>query len=235
MLKFAICDDSTTDVEYISSLVKAWAKNSGHEITVRMFPSAEAFLFHYEDVSDFDFLLLDIEMGQMNGVDLAKKIREKNRTVQIVFITGYPDFVLEGYNVSALHYLMKPVRKEKIFKVLDKGVTALLEKPRFVVLTVGKESIRIAANSILYAESDKHYVLLHTETEIIRLRMTVPEIMEALGDGFARCGRSFVVGLRYVQKITKDWVFLENGIQLPLGKGYFDELNLEFIGYLRGL
>ena len=74
-----------------------------------MFPSAESFLFDYAEQKNYDFLLLDIEMPSMNGVELAQKIRQENNAVQIIFITGYSDFMAEGYEVSALHYLMKPV------------------------------------------------------------------------------------------------------------------------------
>ena len=83
-----------------------------------MFPSAESFLFDYAEQKNYDFLLLDIEMPSMNGVELAQKIRQENNAVQIIFITGYSDFMAEGYEVSALHYLMKPVSFDKLSKVL---------------------------------------------------------------------------------------------------------------------
>ena len=233
-LHIAICDDSAADTAYLSALVGEWATASGHTVRIREYPSAENFLFRWEDDSSDQFLLLDIEMGQMNGVELARRIREKNETAQIVFITGYPDFIAEGYEVSALHYLMKPVSREKLFAALDRGVTNLSRLPECVVLPVGKTTLKIPTDSIVYAESDGHYVLLHAGKEIHRLRMTVPEIADALGDSFARCGRSFVVGLRYVQRITKEAVHLDTGAQLPLGKGYFDELNRALIKYLRG-
>ena len=233
-LHIAICDDSAADTAYLSALVQEWSKTGGHTVRIREYPSAENFLFHFEDDSSDQFLLLDIEMGQMNGVELAKRIREKNDTVQIAFITGYPDFISEGYEVSALHYLMKPVKREKLFEVLDKGAANLCKVPEYVLLPLGKETLRLSADSIVYAESDGHYVLLHAGNEVHRLRMTIPEIAGLLGGDFARCGRSCVVGLRYVQRITKETVYLETGDQIPLGKGYFDDLNRALIQYLRG-
>ena len=117
--KMAICDDCDADTEYLSSLVAAWEEVSGHGAAVERFPSAEAFLFQYEDRKDFDILLLDVEMGEVNGIELAQRIRLEDSRVQIVFITGFPDFMAEGYEVSALHYLMKPVSREKLCAVLD--------------------------------------------------------------------------------------------------------------------
>ena len=81
---------------------------------ISLFTSAEHFLFSYGREKDFDILLLDIEMGDMDGVTMAKKLRQENHAIQIIFITGYSDYIAEGYEVAALHYLMKPVREENM-------------------------------------------------------------------------------------------------------------------------
>ena len=111
--KISIVEDNTADAEYVTALVKRWAENAGHAASLSVCPSAEAFLFRYEDEQDFDILLLDIELNKINGLELAKIIRQHDPAVQLVFITGFPDFIAEGYEVSALHYLMKPVSPEK--------------------------------------------------------------------------------------------------------------------------
>lgn len=97
--KTAICDDSDADRQYILNMLNRWAAYAGHAVHTDTFTSAESFLFHYADESDYDILLLDIEMGGMSGVDLAKEIRRINDAVQIIFITGFPDFIAEGYEV----------------------------------------------------------------------------------------------------------------------------------------
>lgn len=113
--KIAICDDSEADRQYVAGLAAKWAASAGHTIQTALFSSAENFLFHYAEKNDYDILLLDIEMGEMDGVTMAKKLRRDNDTVQIVFITGYSDYISEGYEVAALHYLVKPVKQEKLF------------------------------------------------------------------------------------------------------------------------
>ena len=107
MYKIGICDDNQNDSEYLAELLQTWAKQSGYSLNIETFLSAESFLFHYAEEKAYDILLLDIEMGEMDGVELAKRIRQENDTVQLVFITGYPDYIGEGYEVAALHYLMK--------------------------------------------------------------------------------------------------------------------------------
>ena len=132
--KIAICDDAQVDRKYISDIIKQWAVQTGHSIRISTFSSAENFLFHYAEENDFHILLLDIEMGAMEGVTMAKKLRRENDAVQIVFITGYSDYISEGYEVAALHYLMKPVKEEKLYSVLDRAIGKIQKNERVLNL-----------------------------------------------------------------------------------------------------
>ena len=91
-IRTAICDDELTDREVVSQYLTRWAKEHGHTITLSMFSSAESFLFKFEDNKAYDLLLLDVEMSEINGVELAGRIRRVNREVQIIFISGYSDY-----------------------------------------------------------------------------------------------------------------------------------------------
>lgn len=135
--RIAVCDDSAADREYTAGLVRAWAAETDNQVSISLFSSGENFLFRAEDEGSFDILLLDIEMGAMDGVTLAKKLRQKNETLQIVFITGYSDYIAEGYEVSALHYLMKPVKKEKLFSVLNRAAEKLRRDENMLHLEAG--------------------------------------------------------------------------------------------------
>ena len=231
--RIAIIDDNPTDTAYVRLLCEDWAKQATHLPTFHEFPSAEHFLLHAEDLPPFDLLLLDIEMGQMNGVELARRVRERDDRVQMVFITGYPDFIAEGYEVSALHYLMKPVSREKLARVLDRAAAVLAKQTRTVLLPVGKESVCLPADAILFAESQGHYMIMRTATEEYKCRMTATEAETLLGQGFSRCHRSVIVGLRHVTRVTKTAVYLTDGTELPLGHGMYDELNRALIATLR--
>ena len=124
-LKIGICDDDPAQVTLTETLTASWAKENGHSIKIKTYKDAESFLFDFEEENDFDILLLDIEMGDMNGVTLAKNIRKKSETVQIIFITGYSDYISDGYDVAALHYLMKPLKAEKLFEVLNRAAVKI--------------------------------------------------------------------------------------------------------------
>lgn len=234
-LSIAVCDDNETDLQYISDMINAWAMQERIPVSVRTFPSAEAFLFYYSENNNYDILLLDVEMGKLNGIDLSKQIRVQNSRVQIVFITGYPDFIAEGYEVSALHYLMKPVKSEKLGEVLSRAA-ALSQKERpYLLVSSERETIRIFFDDIYYAESQGHYMLIHTVQTQYRVRLTVSGLLEKLDEGFYRCGRSFIVSLQHVCRITKNEIFLENQVSLPLVRGQYDEINKTMIRYLRSI
>lgn len=234
-LSIAICDDNEIDLKYITGLVDAWAAQERIPVSVRTFPSAEAFLFQYDEDKDYDILLLDVEMGKLNGVDLAKQIRAENDRIQFVFITGYPDFMAEGYEVSALHYLMKPVKPKKLGEVLDRAADLCQKERPFLLVSSEHETLRLPFDQIYYAESQGHYMVIYTQQNQYKTRMTVSGLLEQLDEGFYRCSRSFVVSLRHVCRITKSEVFLENQVSLPLGRGLYDEINKRMIRYLRSI
>lgn len=131
----AIVDDSKTNVEFVQSILNSWEDLRQTNIQAVVFPSAESFLFRYAEDKDWDILLLDIEMGNMDGVALAKKIRQDNESVQMVFVTGFADYISEGYEVVALHYLMKPVKQDKLFAMRDRAI-AVMQKTERVILHI---------------------------------------------------------------------------------------------------
>jgi len=163
MYQIAVCDDDNTDIAYITALVYQWAKESSCAVELDSFLSAESFLFCYEEKKDYEILLLDIEMGKKNGIELARQIREENNRIQIIFVTGFPDFALEGYEVAALHYLMKPVEQEKLYQVLDRAVQNLSKTERTLLFVTDGEKLGVLAREILMVEAFAHSVEITTE------------------------------------------------------------------------
>lgn len=225
----SIIDDSAADTEYAAALVRRWAKGAGHTVNLSLFPSAEAFLFAYEDKQDADLLLLDIEMGDMDGVSLAKKLRQTNAFVQLVFITGFPDFITEGYEVSALHYLMKPVVPEKLYAVLDKAAANLAKAERRLCITHGHNTDFVPLSQVLYIEAQKQYVLIHAAAGIYRMKTSLVEMGKELDETFFKCQRSFIVNLSQIIRIQNSCVVLKNGEEVPISRGMAEKIGREII------
>ena len=174
-------------------------------------------------------------MGAINGVELAKTVRSENDAVQMIFITGFPDFIAEGYEVSALHYLMKPVDRDKLFSVLDRAAVNLGKAERWILLPSGDGQTRVRLDRIQYAEAFGHDLTVHTEDGDFAFRKTIGAWEAELGPeaGFVRCHRSVLVNLRYVSKIMRTDVVLDNGTVLPLARNAAQAVNLAFIRYYR--
>lgn len=226
--KIAICDDSAADRQFVLDMVKHWAAKTGHVVHTDTFTSAENFLFHYAEESNYDILLLDIEMGAMDGVTMAKRLRKDNDTVQIVFITGYSDYISEGYEVAALHYLMKPVKEEKLFSVLDRATEKLSKNEKVLNFEISGEMIRVPIYQIRYAEVIGNYVTIHTSTDIT-VKMTLGKLEKALDERFYRVGRSTIINLTQISRVTKSEIKLSDGTAVPLPRGAYDGVNRAII------
>ncbi|MBE6884695.1 MAG: response regulator transcription factor [Ruminococcaceae bacterium] len=228
--KIAICDDSAAAREHIAALTADWAKKSGISVHPLLFSSAEAFLFCYAEEKDFDILLLDIEMGPLNGIELAKKVRAENKEIQIIFISGYQDYISEGYDVEALHYILKPVDSAKLFAVLDRAREKLKKNEQALLLNTSDGTTRLPLYAIRYLEVRSNYVTIHAD-EVFSVKISLSSLENSLDDSFFRIGRSHVVNMRYIRKITKTEVFLSNGDILPLSRNAYEPLNRAFINY----
>lgn len=186
------------------------------------------FCFIMPRKKDFDILLLDIEMGAMDGVTMARKLRQDNHTVQIIFITGYADYISDGYEVDALHYLMKPIQEEKFFTVLDRAVTKLIKNEKVLNIISQGEMIRLPICQINYAEVNSNYITIHSQ-QTITLKMTLSELEKKLDSHFFRAGRSALVNLKKISRVTKKEIYLQDGSIIPLPRGAYEKVNRAII------
>jgi len=226
--KIAICDDEQNQIEYLTSLVTSWSAHAGHSCEIRTFASAEAFLFEYEEDKAYDILLLDVEMKNMNGIELAKRIRKDNNRAEIIFITSHFEFVGEGYEVDALHYLIKPISAEKLTQVLTKAAEKLSVEPPSVVISSDGEIVKLYESDILYAESYLHYVTIHTKDKEYKIKENISVFESKLSDDFYRIHRSYLVSLKHITRISRTSVNVGN-TELPLSRGKYDDINRAFI------
>lgn len=225
--RIAIYDDRQEDREYVRQLTARWAQQRGNQVEMTEFCSAEQFLFSCPQ-PDFDLLLLDIEMGEMDGVSLAKQVRRTNELMQIVFITGYSDYITEGYEVAALHYLMKPVKEEKLFAVLDRAVERLHKNTKVLTLETAEEMVRVPLYQVSALEVQRNYVTVHARQDYT-VKKSLSELMEQLDERFFRVGRSAVVNLNDISRVTRSDIYLTDGRSIPLPRGAYDKLNRAII------
>ncbi|MBO5558596.1 LytTR family DNA-binding domain-containing protein [Ruminococcus sp.] len=228
MIRVAICDDDNNQINALKFMLTEWNEH----IIITEYTSAEQFLFGYPD-TPCDLLLLDIEMGDMNGMELARRLRDKGDMLPIVFITGYSEFMQDGYDVEALHYLLKPVDKDKLFAVLDRYASRHPADSR-VIFHGGDETVCVNADDIMYLEAfgKKTQIMLKDGKEIL-CTCGLSAAAERLGEGFVSCHRSYVVNLGFVRSISKTEITLDNGRKIPLSRRLYDSVNKAFISFYK--
>lgn len=234
MFNIAVLDDESVEIEYLTTLTQEWAQATETAVNISGFASAEAFLFEYEEDKNFDILLLDIQMKAMDGIELAEKIRENNRSVQIVFITGFPDYISRGYDVSALHYLIKPVEKEKLFEVLSKACDNLKKEEKFILLSVDNESFKINLKDIIYVEAFGHSSCVVCKNGEYNVKLPISDIAKMLDGSFAKCHRSYIANLQHISRITKTDAVFDNEKIIPVSRRMYNDVNMAFINFYRG-
>lgn len=159
---------------------------------------------------------------------MAKTIRKDNESVQIVFITGYSDYIADGYDVAALHYLIKPVKKEQLFGVLNRAAERLKKNEKELLLKTSGETVVMPVREISYLDVQQNYVTVHGKIDVT-VKRTLGEFENELDERFFRLGRSYIVNLTYIRRITKTDVYLSNGGRIPLPRGQYDALNRAII------
>lgn len=220
-MKIAICEDEVVQLNYISSLINAWKIARKTEIKVDSYSSAENFLF--AEISDYDLLILDVQMGEMDGISLAKEIRKTNQIVKIIFITAILDFISEGYEVDALHYLLKPVGEEKLFALLDKANITLPEE--FILI----EQRKLNLKEIFYIESIGHKVKMKLECEELLVNKKFSDLL--IETKLFLCHRSFAVNISHIKNITKTDIILDNNEKIPVSRRLRKETCNAFTSY----
>jgi DNA-binding LytR/AlgR family response regulator len=228
-MKIAVCDDESTQTETISSIVEKWGTTSGHICEIKSFSSSEAFLFDYDEEKTYDILLLDVEMKGMSGVDLAKRIRRDNKRAEIVFITSHFEFFGEGYEVNALHYLIKPITEEKLLPVLSRAAEKLSVEPPSLVVICESGTVKLWESEIVYVESLLHYIIIHTLKGDYKTKESISAFSERVSNDFYRVHRSYLASLKHIVRISRNTICMENGTELPLARGKYDDINRAFI------
>ena len=230
-MRLAYCDDEEIQLEYMQRLAEQWAKQTSVSLTYCAYKSAEELLFENTEGYPFDLLILDIDMKGMDGMALARKIREKDDKIPILFLTNKREYVFEGYEVQALRYLLKPISEEKLFPLLGEVHTAAREEVQSLIVSVDGNHCKIAVPDILYLEADGHYVRIHTVKRDYVVKRAFTELAEELADGFVTTHRSYLVHLLHVERVQRTECILSDGSSVPVSRNSYKAVNEEFIRY----
>lgn len=234
-MKIVICEDEQFQRDLIKETLSIWCGDNKIPCQIIEYENSEELLFRKEEHWDADLYILDIEMPGMNGMELARKIRVKDREVGILFVTGYENYVFEGYEVNAIAYLLKPYQQDRFFSCMNDMQERLANQRKFLMMGSNENQQKIYIEDILYLESDDHKVRVITKNGEIIHRESLEKLKNQLPqDEFCQCHRSYLVHLTLMKRIRKNEVELVDETKVPIARGKWQVLNEAYLNYYRG-
>ena len=234
-MNIAVVDDNLNDRKMILDYLSQFFNESGVDYATSTFEDGVSFLKDYS--FSYDFIIFDIDMPQMSGIDTAKELRKKDSNVTIMFVTNMPQYALEGYSVEAVDYVLKPLSYPDFRLKMKKATRYILRNSvkKVTINTTEEGLITVDSSDIYYVESKLHYIYYHTKKGIYKMRAKLTEVEDILLPyHFARSGGSFLINLAYLEKIDGNEIVIA-GETLPLSRRMKASLMSAFTKYMGGI
>ncbi len=236
MLTIAICDDEEYYRVHIKHILEKNLNSRRIRYQIELFSSGEDFLGQNKDMK-FDIVFLDIEMKKINGMEVAYKIRERNPDTEIVFVTVMMEYALEGYRVNARRYLLKENLEQLIPECLSIILRAqdenLSDRQTFSFIG-GERTIKV--RDVYYVESRLHKLCFVREEENLYIYAKLSQVETILEQyGFVRTHQSYLVNMKFIEKISNYLLYLSNGDRIPVVKSRYATVKDKFLRYKESL
>lgn len=234
MLKIAICDDSRIDVDILESALDKFYQ---YPMQYDVYYSAEELLEYHESCEDrYQLYIFDIAMPNINGFELAKRIREIDLKALFVFLTGYTQYALEAFEVITFDYIPKPITPERLEKVLLKVMRYLEMVRKVFVFYYRRKEYCIECEEIIYIKKKGRQALIYTQSQIYKSNMTTKELWKQLDVNiFAQIHISYIINMKYIKEIGKDEVVLKNGEHLMLARQHKQNIKDKHMEFMKRL
>lgn len=234
-MKIAVCDDDRATRDHIISLIKEQIQDA----EVVTFGSGEEMLKTQEA---FDISFLDVEMKELSGMNVAKHIRQKQeekgsaRSI-IIFVTGYDKYMNDAFDVSAFHYLLKPINEEKFHNVFERALKELstIEErtKRYILVKSSGTQQRVYIKDIYYIESANKKVIIHTKAGILESYGKMEELEQIIGSSFYRCHRCYLVNMEKIVSYNADTIQVVNGDKMILAQKKYNDFIRQYMRYAK--
>ena len=229
-MKIAIVDDEQSCIEQMKILCQDFETRTGEPTELTCFLGGAEFLNTFQP-GVYQIVFMDIFMSGMNGMETAKKLISRNSRVQIVFGSTSTEFAAEAFDIEALHYMVKPVRKEKLFHILDRFFDSVYSL-RTVNVKVGRLEESIYISDILYAEADGKRAKIHTKKGVIDASMSMADLEKVLpANEFCRPIRWALVSMREIVAMPTDILKLSDKTEIPISRLKRKEIQDAFANY----
>lgn len=232
-MNIAILDDSKEDLQQIRNVVSSYYESRNTQANIRLFSSAESFFKKYSP-GVYDLVIMDIYMYTMTGMDAARKLREADDPAALIFITSSDSYAVESYDVRASYYLLKPFDPEKLQKILSSLQIRQSQNSRYIELVSDRTPVRVPIRSILYVDTYRNAIQVHTDAGIIRSYITFQKFEELL-EGmkcFLSCYRGCIVNMDHIAESTDEGFLMDNQELVTIRKRGSNAIKKAYLEYL---
>ena len=231
MINIGICEDELHYRVNIKDMLGDILSTYSINYKIYEFSSGEELLSNYP--KDLDILIMDIQMKIINGMDTARKIREFDQNLEIIFMTSFSEFMQEGYEVKAYRYILKPISERKISRNILPCINEIMKKKNnYLTINVKNYVDRIKIDSIVYIETDRPNILIYTNDNKYTTKMSISKIEKILREhGFFRCHNSYIVNLKLVESMNSNTLKIGEKY-IPISKYRVKELKLALTNIL---
>lgn len=228
-MNILICDDERSIAQQVSELLQKHCTEAGMQVRFHLFDDPCAI----KDFELYDIALLDIDMGDFSGIDLARRLRKEKPGIVIIFLTNFIQYAPEGFEVQAFRYLLKSDMQERLVSYFEDAVREVVREKQIITISVNSELIDIPVSHILYLESNLRIIimhLIHDDRKEYRFYGNMTDLSEKLEDlGFLRIQKSFLVNMEYIEQMQYEKVSLSGGIVLTSSAKNHKELKQHYL------
>lgn len=233
-MQIAIIDDKKEDLLHLTNCLKRYGVETNQNFEICTFQSAVDFFKEYAPV--YDFIIFDIDMPGLNGMEAAKKLRVTDPDVPLMFVTNMPQYALEGYSVAAVDYALKPIAYPD-FRIKMQKALRFIERNQehHIKLNTVNGFVSLNVSDIYFIESQLHYLIYHTKHGDIKCRSTLNTAEQDLCKyHFARSSASYLVNLKHLQSMNGNDIVVGN-VNLRISRGKRSSFLSDFTKYMGGI
>lgn len=228
-MRIAVCDDERSWVDALKALLDEYFLPKHIEYYSSVFFGGLELIKSKEK---YDIIFLDYKMGDLNGIETARKIREQNNDCTIIFVSSYPDIAIDAFEVDAYRFLVKPIDKEKLFQSID-AHRKKIEHDNYLIIKSRTETTNIKTSKIIFCEAEGKHSVIHMENEKIKVLKNLKEIERQLPkDSFFRCHKAYIVAFAHIKNYKNDRVVLDNGAEAFISRNYLSSFKTAFHEYV---
>lgn len=217
MIKIAIIEDNLQDLEQILGYLARYGQERNTQFSIAPFTDPMKFLAEYRP--DYDLVFMDIELKPFNGVDIARRLRDTDSVVTLVFITNMEQFAVSGYEVDAMDFVVKPINYYRFCSMMDKAMRHIGKRvEKEIVVRSASRITRLPISQLYYVEVRDHLLIYHSSQGNLESWGKLSNIEKELsGFDFVRCSSSYLVNLRHVVRVDGDTVSVA-GDPIPISQ-----------------